>query len=145
MIKYTDRVINLLGSENGGLSSAIDQFFSSATTLSTNPSEQTYRQEFLSSANFFAARVQSVTSDLSALETEMIGEIKAGLDELNQLGASLALVNRQLGKNTKQSLQPAAILDQRDHLMHEMAKASQARFRFRQCGARQREARGSER
>ena len=130
MIKYTDRVINLLGSENGGLSSAIDNFFSSATTLSTNPSEQTYRQEFLSSANFFTARVQSVTSDLSALETEMVGEIKASLDELNQLGASLALVNRQLGKNTKQSLQPSALLDQRDHLMHEMAKLAKLDFEF---------------
>ena len=130
MIKYTDRVINLLGSENGGLSSAIDNFFSSATTLSTNPSEQTYRQEFLSSANFFTARVQSVTSDLSALETEMVGEIKASLDELNQLGASLALVNRQLGKNTKQSLQPPALLDQRDHLMHEMAKLAKLDFEF---------------
>ena len=130
MIKYTDRIINLLGSENGGLSSAIDNFFSSATTLSTNPSEQTYRQEFLSSANFFTARVQSVTSDLSALETEMVGEIKASLDELNQLGASLALVNRQLGKNTKQSLQPPALLDQRDHLMHEMAKLAKLDFEF---------------
>jgi len=130
MIKYTDRVINLLGSENGGLSSAIDNFFSSATTLSTNPSEQTYRQEFLSSANFFTARVQSVTSDLSALETEMVGEIKASLNELNQLGASLALVNRQLGKNTKQSLQPPALLDQRDHLMHEMAKLAKLDFEF---------------
>ena len=130
MIKYTDRVINLLGSENGGLSSAIDNFFSSATTLRTNPSEQTYRQEFLSSANFFTARVQSVTSDLSALETEMVGEIKASLNELNQLGASLALVNRQLGKNTKQSLQPPALLDQRDHLMHEMAKLAKLDFEF---------------
>ncbi len=134
MIKYTDRVINLLGSENGGLSSAIDKFFSSATTLSTNPSEQTYRQEFLGSANFFAARVQSVTSDLSALETEMIGEINAGIDSLNQLGASLALVNRQLGKNTKQSLQPAALLDQRDHLMHEMAKLAKLDFEFDLAG-----------
>lgn len=134
MIKYTDRVINLLGSENGGLSSAIDKFFSSATTLSTNPSEQTYRQEFLGSANFFAARVQSVTSDLSALETEMIGEINAGIDSLNQLGASLALVNRQLGKNTKQSLQPPALLDQRDHLMHEMAKLAKLDFEFDLAG-----------
>ena len=78
--------------------------------------------------------MQSVTSDLSALETEMIGEIKAGLDELNQLGASLALVNRQLGKNTKQSLQPAAILDQRDHLMHEMAKLAKLDFDFDSAG-----------
>lgn len=130
MIKYTDRVINLIGSENGGLSLAIDKFFSSATTLSTNPSEQTYRQEFLSSASFFAARVQSVSTDLTALETEMKGEIKANLDELNQLSASLALVNRQLGKNTKQALQPPAILDQRDHLMHEMSKLAKLDFEF---------------
>ena len=60
----------------------------------------------------------------------MVGEIKASLDELNQLGASLALVNRQLGKNTKQSLQPAALLDQRDHLMHEMAKLAKLDFEF---------------
>ncbi len=134
MIKYTDRVINLLGSEKRGTFLGYRSIFSSATTLSTNPSEQTYRQEFLGSANFSAARVQSVTSDLSALETEMIGEIKAGIDELNQLGASLALVNRQLGKTTKQSLQPAAILDQRDHLMHEMAKLAKLDFDFDSAG-----------
>ena len=30
MVRYTDRLINLMGSESGGLSSAIDNFFSSA-------------------------------------------------------------------------------------------------------------------
>lgn len=130
MIKYTDRVINLMGSETGGLSAAIDKFFSSATKLSTNPSEQTYRQEFLSSANFFAARVQSISTDLSALDNEMRSEVKANIDELNQLATSLSLVNRQLGKNTKQSLQPPAILDQRDHLMHEMSKLAKLDFTF---------------
>lgn len=134
MVRYTDRLINLMGSESGGLSSAIDNFFSSATTLSTNPSEQTYRQEFLSSASFFTARVQSISTDLTALETEMKGEIKANLDELNQLSASLALVNRQLGKNTKQSLQPPAILDQRDHLMREMSKLAKLDFDFDLAG-----------
>ena len=134
MVRYTDRLINLMGSESGGLSSAIDNFFSSATTLSTNPSEQTYRQEFLSSASFFTARVQSISTDLTALETEMKGEIKANLDELNQLSASLALVNRQLGKNTKQSLQPPAILDQRDHLRREMSKLAKLDFDFDLAG-----------
>ena len=134
MVRYTDRLINLMGSESGGLSSAIDNFFSSATTLSTNPSEQTYRQEFLSSASFFTARVQSISTDLTALETEMKGEIKGNLDELNQLSASLAQVNRQLGKNTKQSLQPPAILDQRDHLMREMSKLAKLDFDFDLAG-----------
>lgn len=134
MVRYTDRLINLMGSENGGLSSAIDQFFSSATTLSTYPSEQAYRQEFLSDAGYLASRVQGISSDLTALESEIKGEILSNLDELNQLSASLALVNRQLGKNTKQSLQPPAILDQRDYLMREMSKLAKLDFDFDLAG-----------
>ena len=134
MVNYTDRLLNLLGSETGGLSSAIDKFFSSATQLSTNPAEQSYRQEFLSSANFFSSRVKSVVGDLGALDTEMKREISENVQTLNQLAASLAQVNRQLGKNTKQSLQPPAMLDQRDHLMHEMSKLAKLDLTFDVAG-----------
>ena len=134
MVQYTDRIINLIGSETGGLSSAIDKFFSSATQLSTNPSEETYRQEFLSSSNFFTSRVRSIATDLSAIETEMKSEITGQVDELNKLGTSLALVNRQLGKNSTQAKQPAALLDQRDHLMHEMSKLAKLDFTFDTAG-----------
>lgn len=134
MIQYTDRIINLIGSETGGLSSAIDKFFSSATQLSTNPSEETYRQEFLSSSNFFTSRVRSIATDLSGIETEMKSEILGQIDELNKLGTSLALVNRQLGKNSTQAKQPAALLDQRDHLMHEMSKLAKLDFTFDTAG-----------
>ena len=46
-VKYANRIIDLMGSDTAGLTSALDQFFASASALSTDPASTTQRGVFL--------------------------------------------------------------------------------------------------
>ena len=48
MVDYSNRILNILGSETVGLTSALDQFFNSARELSTDPASLIRRTVFLS-------------------------------------------------------------------------------------------------
>ena len=122
LIRYTDRLVDLLGSEEGSLTTAIDDFFSATSQLSSNPAEESFRQQFLSSVNFFAERSKAIGEELESIENEIINSLHNEFDELNELASSLALVNKELTKTPLAGKQPPALLDQRDFLLLEMSK-----------------------
>lgn len=122
IMRYTNRVLDLLGSEEGSLSNAISDFFSSTSKLAGNAAEEGFRQEFLMSANFLAGRSQAIGAELSSLHNEMVSELETQFAELNKTAASLARVNKELGKTALDGKQPPMLLDQRDFLLKELAQ-----------------------
>jgi len=122
LVAYTDRLLDLLGSDEGALSNGINRFFTSAAQLSSNPAETAYRQEFLASSEFFVNRAQAMGAELESMDIEIQRAVKAEFDELNKLSKSLALVNRELAKTPLAGKQPPALLDQRDFLLLEMSQ-----------------------
>jgi flagellar hook-associated protein FlgK len=124
LIRYTDRLVDLLGSEEGSLTTAMNGFFSATSQLSSNPAEESFRQQFLSSVNFFAERSKAIGEELESIENEIINSLHNEFDELNELASSLALVNKELTKTPLAGKQPPALLDQRDFLLLEMSKYS---------------------
>ncbi len=122
LVAYTDRLLDLLGSDEGALSNGINRFFTSAAQLSSNPAETAYRQEFLASSEFFVNRAQAMGAELESMDIEIQRAVKTEFDELNKLSKSLALVNRELAKTPLAGKQPPALLDQRDFLLLEMAQ-----------------------
>ena len=121
MMRYTDRLIDLLGSEKGSLSSGITRFFSSASNLSGNPAEEAYRQEFLMSTEFLANRSRAIGAELDSMDLEIVDQLETDFSELNQLSDSLRLVNKELTKTPFAGKQPPQLLDQRDFLLKEMS------------------------
>ena len=121
LMRYTDRLIDLLGSEEGSLSNGISSFFSSTSNLAGNPAEEAFRQEFLMAANFLAGRSKAIGAELASLEKEITGELKIQFSELNKTAASLALVNKELTKTPLAGKQSPMLLDQRDFLLKEMS------------------------
>ena len=121
LMRYTDRLIDLLGSEEGSLSKGISHFFSATSNLSGNPAEEAFRQEFLMAANFLTGRSKAIGAELASLEKEITSELKTQFSELNQTAASLALVNKELSKTPLVGKQPPMLLDQRDFLLKEMS------------------------
>ena len=122
LVAYTDRLLDLLGSDEGALSNGINRFFTSAAQLSSNPAETAYRQEFLASTEFFVNRSRAIGAELESMDIEIQRAVKAEFDELNKLSKSLSLVNRELAKTPLAGKQPPALLDQRDFLLLEMSK-----------------------
>jgi len=98
LIKYADRIVDLMGSGTSSLSSALDQFFTAASNLSSDPASRPLRNLFLRDADGLAIRFRELSGQLSNIEQETQAEINSKLTTLNELGKQLVTVNEQLAK-----------------------------------------------
>ena len=114
MIKYTDRVVDIMGSKTAGLNSALDTFFNSARDLSSDPGSTTLRNGYLRDADGLAVRFRELAGQLTSVEEETQTSINSQLTSLTSLGKQLLAVNQLLEKNHSGNQQAPALLDQRD-------------------------------
>ena len=122
LIKYADRIVDLMGSGTSSLSSALDQFFTAASNLSSDPASRPLRNLFLRDADGLAIRFRELSGQLSNIEQETQAEINSKLTTLNELGKQLVTVNEQLAKKATLNGQPPDLLDKRDGILRDMAE-----------------------
>ena len=67
MVEYANRVIDVMGAESMGLVSALDQFFASARTLSSNPASTVLRGAFVRDAEGLTARFGLLSTQLDLI------------------------------------------------------------------------------
>ena len=121
LIDYANRVVDIMGSEASGLSSAMDKFFATANALSADPASLNLRSDFLRDADGMSARFRELSGQLDAIELETRENIDKQVSTLNSLSDKLAFVNQQLNKKLTLDTQPPMLLDQRDQLLREMS------------------------
>jgi flagellar hook-associated protein FlgK len=121
LIDYANRVVDIMGSEASGLSSAMDKFFAAASALSSDPASINLRSNFLRDADGMTARFRELSSQLNAVDIETRDSINVQIETLNSLSDKLAFVNRQLNKKLTLDSQPSMLLDQRDQLLRDMS------------------------
>ena len=121
VIQFANRIIDLMATESGSLSSAIDGFFNSAEILSTQPDSVTFRNEFLNSAEVVASRFNDLSLQIDTVAQDSESEFRAAVNELNALSQQLLVVNRQLNRKPTVDEQPPGLLDQRDTILRDMA------------------------
>ena len=122
LVNYANRVINILGSEDVGLTAAFDRFFSAARSLSTDPSSLILREQFLSKSEGLAGQFSNLSNQLDLVESETREATEASIGKINQLAEQLAVVNRQLRKSRYADRQPPALMDQRDLILRDLAQ-----------------------
>ena len=122
MIQYADRIVDIMGSKTGGLTSALDRFFAAARDLSSDPGSISLRNGYLRDADGLAARFRELSDHLSSIEEETQSSINLQITSLNNLAGQLFDVNRLLDKNGVLDQQPPALLDQRDSILRDMAE-----------------------
>ncbi|MCX7211016.1 MAG: flagellar hook-associated protein FlgK [Burkholderiales bacterium] len=122
LVTYTNRVVDVLGSDTVGLPPAMDKFFASARSLSTDPSSTILRGQFLRDTEGLADRFHQLSGQLGAIELETRESINGKIDKINNLSSQLAVVNRQLAGKSLPDLQPPELLDQRDRLLNDLSK-----------------------
>jgi flagellar hook-associated protein 1 FlgK len=118
-----DQVENMLADSDAGLTPALQGFFSSVQSLTSNP--DTARQTMLSSAQSLAARFNSLDAQLSDIRSGVESQIKDTLSTINGYAKQIADLNDAIAKaqGTNGATQPANdLLDQRDQLISELSK-----------------------
>jgi flagellar hook-associated protein FlgK len=135
MIDYSNRIVDIMGAETSSLSGALDQFFGSANRLSTDPASISLRNIFLRDGEALASRFRELSGQLGDIEAETQTKIEMQVSTLNNISQQLAAVNGQLNKAMSADMQPAALLDQRDSLLRDLAQITKINVREFPSGA----------
>jgi flagellar hook-associated protein FlgK len=134
MVEYANRVIDVMGAESMGLVSALDQFFASARTLSSNPASTVLRGAFVRDAEGLTSRFGLLSTQLDLIDTETREAVQSSVGEINTLAQQLGQVNRQLSKMPTLEKQPSELLDQRDLLLRKLSEFSRINTSFNNNG-----------
>lgn len=121
LVNYANRVIDVLGSGEIGLSPALDRFFSAARTVAADPASPVARASFLREAEGVAARFRDLSSQMQLVESETRLAMSGDLAEVNSLASQLGKVNLELSRNRSLERQPSALLDERDAILRQLS------------------------
>ncbi|WP_396437673.1 flagellar hook-associated protein FlgK [Limnohabitans sp.] len=135
LLSYVNRLIDVMGDESIGLTTAMNLFFESARDLATDPASVVSRSIFLRDADGLAARFRQLAGQFELLDNETRQSVETDVGQVNALTAQLAQMNKQLAKHSTEASQPSELLDQRDLLLRELSSLISVKTRFENNGA----------
>ncbi len=121
---YTTQIDNDFGTNLGGLSTAIQTFYSAASTVANEPTSTAARQALLNDAQGVASSFQSASSQLNQLNTDVNSRITSDVQQINSIASQIATLNQQIESSTAQAggQVPNELLDQRDLAISNLSK-----------------------
>jgi flagellar hook-associated protein 1 FlgK len=135
LLSYVNRLIDIMGDESIGLTTAVNRFFESARDLSSDPASVVSRSIFLRDADGLAARFRQLAGQFELIDNETRQSVETDVGQVNALTSQLATLNKQLAKHTSSAAQPSELLDQRDLLLRELSGLMAIKTRFEPNGA----------
>ena len=135
LLTYVNRLIDVMGNESIGLTTAMNQFFSSARDLASDPASTISRTTFLRDTEGLAGRFRQLSSQLEILQTETKQSVQTDIGQVNSLTQQLAELNKQLAKKAHTADQPSELLDQRDMLLRNLSGLIGVKTKFADNGA----------
>lgn len=119
--------------EDSGLETAISNFYTAVNSLSSDPSDPTARENYISAAQTICSVFNSTSSSLSDIETNLVGnasstdgsELSGEINQVNSILDQLAEVNKSIIQSgvtgTSNTGATASLLDQRDTLISSLS------------------------
>lgn len=120
---YSSQIDNLVGTTAGGLSTALQSFYGAWSDVANNPTSTATRQALLGKAQSVANSLQSTSSELNGLNTDINTRLTADVRQINSDGAAIAALNKQIVIGTAQAggQPPNDLIDQRDQLLSNLS------------------------
>lgn len=120
--QYSARVSNLMADPDAGLDKSLESFFNAVHGVSNDPASVPARQLMLSEGELLADRFHYLDDQLSAVRSEVNGQLASMTSEVSSLSASIADLNREIVAATgRAGVPPNDLLDQRDQLLNELS------------------------
>ena len=121
LLTYVNRLIDVMGDQSIGLTSAMNLFFKSAGDLASDPASNISRSSFLQNADGVASRFRQLDGQLQILDKETSQAVDTDVGQINAYTQQLSSLNKQLSKNGDLQKQPSELLDQRDLLLQKLS------------------------
>ncbi len=121
---YTNQIDNIVGTTAGGLTTALQNYYSAWSTLATDPTSTASRQALISAAQAVTTSFQTTSGQLQSLNTSINTGITADVTQINSLSSSIASLNQQISAATagQGGQAPNALLDQRDAALSSLSQ-----------------------
>jgi flagellar hook-associated protein 1 FlgK len=119
---YTNQIDNLFGTTAGGLTTALQTYYSAWSDVANNPTSTAARQALLGDAQALASSFQSSSTQLNNMNDDVNTRITADVQQINSLGQSIATLNNQIVAATATGQAPNTLLDQRDQLVSNLSQ-----------------------
>ena len=103
---YTGQIDNLFGTTAAGLSTALQNYYSAWSAVANDPTSTAPRQALLGNAQSLAGNIQTTSTQLNNLNSDVNTRITADVQQINSIGASIATLNQQIVERHAQ--RPAA-------------------------------------
>ena len=135
LLSYVNRLIDVMGDESIGLTTAMNRFFESSRDLASDPASVVTRSTFLRDADGLSSRFQQLASQFDLLDNETRQSVDTDVGQINSLTQQLGLLNKQMAKHSSEATQPSELLDQRDRLLRELSGLIEVKTKFEPNGA----------
>jgi flagellar hook-associated protein 1 FlgK len=119
---YTNQIDNLFGTTAGGLTTALQTYYSGWSNVANNPTSTASRQALLGDAQSLANSFQTTASQLNGLNADVNTRISADVQQINSIGQSIASLNKQIVTASGGGQAPNTLLDQRDTLVSNLSQ-----------------------
>jgi flagellar hook-associated protein 1 len=119
---YTSQIDNLFGTTAGGLTTALQNYYSAWSSVADDPTSTSSRQALLSSAQALAQNFSSTSSQLNELNSDVNTRITADVQQINSISTQIANLNTQITEASGTGQSPNELLDQRDQLVSNLSQ-----------------------
>lgn len=122
---------------NTGLSTALNNFYTAANALSTDPSDITARENFVTQAQNVCNVFNSASKSLTSIRTALVGdpaqpgtlptsEISSQVDSVNSLIDQITAINQDIIKTNSGTDYSSTLYDKRDSLITQLKSLTSA-------------------
>ncbi len=119
---YTSQIDNLFGTSAGGLTTALQTYYSGWSAVADDPSSASVRQALLGDAGALAANLNSTSSQLQEMNSDVNTRITADVNQINSIGTQISNLNSQITQSSGAGQAPNQLLDQRDQLVSNLSQ-----------------------
>jgi flagellar hook-associated protein 1 FlgK len=121
--------------DTNSLDSVFGNFQTALSALTASPDSYSTRATAVSTAQTLASSLNKLTGQIQGLRQQANGQIQTDVNNVNTALASLEKINTKLGDQNIDSTSRAALLDQRDRLVNQVASAIDLRVSYRADGS----------
>jgi flagellar hook-associated protein 1 FlgK len=119
---YTSQIDNLFGTTAGGLTTALQTYYSGWSAVADDPTSTSAREALLGDASALAANLNSTSSQLQQLNSDVNTRITADVSQINSIGTQISNLNTQIAQSSGTGQAPNQLLDQRDELVSNLSE-----------------------
>jgi flagellar hook-associated protein 1 len=122
-VQVTQALETYLGSSSGqDMAQALQQMFNAFGELAASPEDTNARQQVLDTAGQFADITQQVSAEFSQAAQDAFASLSSLVGQVNEATAQIADLNQQIQTAQASGSGAAALLDQRDALVGQLAQ-----------------------